>query len=196
MWAATTAHRVVTERLAVRLGDHVLVTGATGGMGLATLKLAKLAGATTIATTRDPEKAEVLMATGADHVVVAGGADVDAVWALTGGRGVDGAVEYTGSLPMLELCRDVMRLGGTLVPVGGERTQLPLTVGDLVFRELTIKGVRGGTPADQLAVTELLAKGGFRVPVDCVLPLKEVSRAHELQEGGNLRGRIVLRPWP
>ena len=197
MWAATTAHRIVTDRLGVRLGDHVLVTGATGGMGLATLRLAQLAGATTIATTRDAGKAAVLRDAGADHVVITGSDDdASAIRDLTGGHGVEGAVEYSGSQAMLQLCLKAMRLGGTLCTAGGERESLPMTVMDMNRLELTVRGIRGGTPGDQQAVWELLVKGTLRVPIDRVLPLSEAAQAHTLQEAGDLQGRIILHPWP
>jgi putative oxidoreductase len=195
MWAATTSHRVVISRLNVKLGDAVLITGATGGMGLATLSLAKLAGAMTIATTRDEEKIPVLERSGADHVVVTGGDDVRAVRERTDGRGVDSAVDYTGNKSMIRLCCESMRLGGTLCLTFGGPAPLPLTADDMNRAELTVRAVRGGTPADQLAVWELMNRGLLRVPIDRVLPLSEAAQAHAAQEAGNLTGRIVLRPW-
>ncbi len=75
MWACATAHHVLAARLNARLNDTVLVTGAAGGMGTATMRLAKLAGCTVIATTRYPRKAEALKRCGADLVVDTGRAD-------------------------------------------------------------------------------------------------------------------------
>jgi NADPH:quinone reductase-like Zn-dependent oxidoreductase len=49
MWLCATAHRIVADRLDVRMNDRVLITGAASGMGTATIKLAKLAGASVIA---------------------------------------------------------------------------------------------------------------------------------------------------
>src|ERR1700730_683372 len=74
MWPCATAHRIITNRLNVRMNDNVLVAGASGGMGTATIGLAKLAGATVIATTRHPGKAASLERWGAD-IVVDGGRD-------------------------------------------------------------------------------------------------------------------------
>lgn len=196
MWAATTSHRAVTTRLAVKLGDAVLVTGATGGMGFATLAIAKLAGAITIATTRDAKKVAALKGSGADHVVVTGSDDLRAVRDLTGGRGVDGAIDYTGNQALIRLCYEAMRLGGTLCLTYGGPTSLPITGEDMNRSELTIKAVRGGTPADQLAVWELINRGVLRIPIDRVFPLSEAAQAHAAQEAGNLVGRIVLHPWP
>ena len=68
MWACATAHHVVAARLGARANDNVLITGASGGMGTATILLAKLAGCTVIATTRDPQKSAALKKLGADLV--------------------------------------------------------------------------------------------------------------------------------
>jgi NADPH:quinone reductase-like Zn-dependent oxidoreductase len=64
MWACSTAHHIVNGRLNVRPNDSVLVTGASGGMGTATMQVARLAGATVIATTRSAEKGIVSSPTG------------------------------------------------------------------------------------------------------------------------------------
>src|SRR5262249_58142189 len=92
MWPCATAHRIIANRLNVRMNDNVLITGAAGGMGTATIALAKLAGATVIAITRHPGKAARLERWGADIVVDSGRDDaVKTVRAATGGAGVDAA---------------------------------------------------------------------------------------------------------
>jgi len=88
MWPCATAHRIIANRLNVRMNDNVLITGAAGGMGTATMALAKLAGATVIATTRHPGKAASLKRWGADIVVDSGRDDaVKTIRAATGGEG-------------------------------------------------------------------------------------------------------------
>ncbi len=197
MWPCATAHRVVADRLNVRMNDNILVTGASGGMGTATMQLAKLAGATVIATTRYPGKAKKLRREGADIVVDGSGDDaVRAIRAATHGEGVDAAVEYTGAPELMRLCIDALRLGGTFCPVGGELRELPLRVVDLVSKELNVHGIRGATRNDQRVVAELVEKGRIRMPIHAVLPLAEVARAHAMLESGkDLVGRIVLHPW-
>src|SRR6266480_8026430 len=114
MWPCATAHRIITNRLNVRMNDNILITGASGGMGTATMALAKLAGATVIATTRHGGKEEKLKRAGADAVVHTGRDDiVKVIRAATGGEGVDAAVEYTGAPELMRLCIDALRLGGT-----------------------------------------------------------------------------------
>jgi 2-desacetyl-2-hydroxyethyl bacteriochlorophyllide A dehydrogenase len=197
MWACATAHHIVAGRLNVRVNDIVLVTGASGGMGTATMRLAKLAGATVIATTRHAAKADKLKAARADLVVDTTRDDAAAtIRAFTGGDGVDGAVEYTGEQSLMRLCIDVMRHGGTFCPVGGELKELPLRVVDLVSKELNVHGVRASTRNDQRIVAELLEKGRITMPIHAVLPLARAAEAHAmLERGTDLVGRIVLHPW-
>jgi NADPH:quinone reductase-like Zn-dependent oxidoreductase len=197
MWPCATAHRIIVKRLNVRMNDNVLVTGASGGMGTATIALAKFAGATVIATTRHPGKAASLKRWGADIVVDSGREDiVEVIRAAIGGEGADAAVEYTGAPELMRLCIDALRLGGTFCPVGGELREIPLRVIDMVSKELNVHGIRGATRNDQRVVAELLEKGRLRMPVHAVLPLSKAARAHAMLEGGeNLVGRIVLHPW-
>lgn len=196
MWAAATAHRIVIARLEVSVGDTILVTGAAGGMGVATMQIARLAGARVIATTRDMKRSEFLTRWGAANVLDSGGSSARAdIRALTKGQGVDGAVEFTGAASVMELCRDSMRLGGTLCPVGGEREPLPLSVWDLVNLELNVKGVRGSTLRDQHMVLQLLESGQLDMPIACRLPLSSIAEAHALQESGTADGRIIIHPW-
>jgi NADPH:quinone reductase-like Zn-dependent oxidoreductase len=197
MWPCATAHRIIANRLNVRLNDTVLVTGAAGGMGTATLQLAKLAGAIVIATTRHAGKADKLKRHGADHVVDSGRDDaVELIRDLTNGEGVDAAVEYTGAPALMRLCIDSLRLGGTFCPVGGELTEIPLRVVDMVSKELNVRGIRGATRNDQRVIAELLEKRRIAMPIHAVLPLARVAEAHAmLEHSDDLVGRIVLHPW-
>jgi NADPH:quinone reductase-like Zn-dependent oxidoreductase len=146
MWPCATAHRIIANRLNVRMNDNVLITGASGGMGTATIGLAKLAGATVIATTRHPGKAARLKRWGADIVIDSNRDDaVKVIRAAADGEGIDSAVEYTGASELMRLCIDALRPGGTFCPVGGELREIPLRVIDMVSKELNIHGIRGAT---------------------------------------------------
>ena len=197
MWACSTAHHIIARRLNVHMNDNVLITGASGGMGTATLQLVKLSGATAIATTRNPAKTEALKSAGAEHVVDTCAPDAARqIRDLSRGEGVDGAVEYTGVPALMRLCIEAMRFGGTFCPVGGEMSEVPLRVVDLISRELNVHGVRASTRNDQQIVVELLEKGRITMPIYAVLPLSQVAEAHRLLENSkDLVGRIVLHPW-
>jgi NADPH:quinone reductase-like Zn-dependent oxidoreductase len=197
MWPCATAHRIIADRIGAGMNDNILITGAAGGMGTATMQLAKLAGATVIASTRYRDKEAKLKRAGADHIVdVNRGDALDAIRQLTRGEGVDAAVEFTGAPALMRLCIDALRLGGTFCPVGGELSEIPLRVVDMVSKELNVIGVRGARRNDQRVVAELLEKGRITMPIHAVLPLAKAAEAHAMLETSqDLVGRIVLHPW-
>jgi putative oxidoreductase len=199
LWPFSSSHRVVRDRLKVKLGDTVLVTGASGGMGQATMQLAKLAGARVIATTRHASKAVTLSELGADAVVVT--ADEDQAFKdvsrLTYGEGVDHAVDYTGNPELLRFIGNVMRLGGSVV-ISSEQGHdpVPFRSGDLIRLELNLLGLRGARMNDMLTVLRLLGEGRIRTRIAARFPLAKVGEAHTLIEtSSDLVGRIVVLPW-
>jgi putative oxidoreductase len=199
LWPFSSSHRVVRNRLKVQLGDTVLIAGASGGMGQATVQLCKLAGARVIATTRHAGKAAMLRQLGADATVVT--ADADSVRAevmsLTGGEGVDHAVDYTGSPELLRFLCSVMRLGGRLVVSSEQgREPMPFTAADMIRLELNLLGIRGARMNDMLAVLKLLGDGRINTRIAARFPLARVGEAHTLLETSpDLVGRIVVLPW-
>ena len=199
LWPFSSSHRVVSERLKVRLGDSVLVTGASGGMGQATLQLCKLAGARVIATTRHAVKAKVLHELGADAAVVT--ADTEGaraeVLALTGGEGVDHAVDYTGNPELLRFLATVMRLGGSLVISSEQGSEpMPFRATDMIRLELNLLGIRGARMIDMLTVLKLLGGGRIKTRIAARFALTRVGEAHALLESSpDLVGRIVVLPW-
>jgi putative oxidoreductase len=199
LWPFSSSHRVVHDRLRVRLGDTVLIAGASGGMGQATMQLCKLAGARVIATTRHAAKLAVLRELGADAAVVTADAERGRaeVLALTRGEGVDHAVDYTGSPEVLRFLAGVMRLGGSLVISSEQgREPMPFTAADLIRLELNLLGIRGARMNDMLAVLNLLGDGRIRTRVAARFPLARVGEAHELLvNSSDLVGRIVVLPW-
>jgi NADPH:quinone reductase-like Zn-dependent oxidoreductase len=198
MWSYATSHRILNERLQARVGDCVLVIGGSGGMGSATLDLARLMGLRTVAVTRSPRKVTFLEALGASHVFIVPGEHVAGKIRLVGDTlGLDGAVDYSGAPDMLRLGVDVLRPGGTLVPVAGEgvASPMPITAADCVRLELNIRGARASTLHDQRTVLRLLAQGAIRPAIHAVMPLSETRAAQALLESGDVEGRIVLDPW-
>jgi NADPH:quinone reductase-like Zn-dependent oxidoreductase len=199
LWPFASSHRVVRDRLEVRLGDTVLIAGASGGMGQATMQLCKLAGARVIATTRHAGKAAILSELGADAAVVTTDperARAD-VLALTGGEGVDHAVDYTGSPELLRFLGTVMRLGGRLVVSSEQgREPMPFTAADMIRLELNLLGIRGARVNDMLSVLKLLGDGRIKTRIAARFPLARVGEAHTLLETSpDLVGRIVVLPW-
>ena len=118
------------ERGGIQIGDIVAVF-AQGPIGLCATAGARLLGASTIiAVDRLPDRLAMARIMGADHVVNAADKDpVEAIMALTGGRGVDVAVEALGTQATFEAALRVLRPGGTLSSLGVYSTDLTLPLG-------------------------------------------------------------------
>lgn len=124
--AYETAYHALIHRGRLREGEAVLIHGASGSTGLAAVHVAKLAGATVIATGRSPEKLGEVKAQGADHVIsTSEGEGVrrfrDDVKALTGGEGVHVVYDPVGGAISLESLRCV-RFGARFLIVGWAST--------------------------------------------------------------------------
>jgi NADPH:quinone reductase-like Zn-dependent oxidoreductase len=198
LWSYGTAHHILADRVGARLGDTVLVTGGSGGMGSATIDLARAMGLEIVTITRDASKLQFLRDLGArDIIVLPADAESAIRDATPDALGVDAAVEYTGNEAMQRLCISVLRPGGTFVPVGGDlgAGPLPITVGDCVRLELNIHGVRGSTLNDQRIILELLAQKKIAPAIHAVMPLSEIQAAHTILESGKVTGRVILDPW-
>ena len=149
-----TAYHCLVTRGALQPGETVLIHGASGATGLAAVQLAKLLGATVIATGRTQSKLDAVLSEGADHAVLATDADgstrrfSEDVKALTGGRGVDVVYDGVGGEISLESLRAV-RFGARFLIVGWASTPF-------VARG---KGLRGAPNANVLPTNLLLMKG-------------------------------------
>lgn len=199
LWAFATAHRVVADRLDVGIGDRVLVLGASGGMGAATVALASMLGATVIAATRSPAKVDGLRDLGAHEVLVVG--DVaqagEQLATITRGAGLDHVIDYVGDVELLRWAVSQIGLGGKLVVSTGEAItgSLPLTVADFLRTELTVLGVRGARRRDALVVLDLLSRGRIHTPIAARFPLADAALAHRfLESNREAVGRVVLIP--
>ena len=197
MWAYGTSHRVLLDRLKSRFGDTILIVGASGGMGSATLDLARSMGLRTIVTSRSQDDVAFLQDRGASEVVVLDDNAAKRIREIGGGLGLDSAVDFSGAFEMIRLCVDVLRPGGSLAVMAGEQHEgpMPITVIDCVGLELNLCGGRGSNLSDQQAVVRLLAQGEIKPSVAAVMKLSEIKQAHEMLEAGGVRGRIVLEPW-
>jgi NADPH:quinone reductase-like Zn-dependent oxidoreductase len=199
LWPFSSSHRVVRNRLRVQLGDTVVIAGASGGMGQATMQLCKLAGARIIATTRHAAKAQVLRELGADAAIVT--SDLERarseVLALTSNDGAERAVDYTGNPEMLRFLGSVMRLGGRIVVSSEQGTDpVPFTAADLIRLELNLLGIRGARMNDMMTVLKLLDAGRIRTRIAARFPLARIGEAHALLENSpDLVGRILVLPW-
>jgi NADPH:quinone reductase len=198
-----TAYYSLVHRGRVEPGETVLVTGASGGVGLACVELARLLGARVIAAVGSDAKASIVRDYGADEVINYSSEDVrDRVKALTAGEGIDVCVDNVGGALFGTLAR-LMRWNGRLLPVGfagGEVPSLPMNLP--LLKNYSIVGVFTGAWADRFpdessraadTVLEWVSEGKLRPRIDRVLPLERVAEAMSAIENRSVAGRIVLQ---
>jgi D-arabinose 1-dehydrogenase-like Zn-dependent alcohol dehydrogenase len=192
---AGTAVHVVRTRGRVRRGETVLVTGASGGVGLQTVQLARLDGAIVIAVTSSAEKVDALYNAGAHEVVVSPDLEFSReVRKLTAGEGVHVAIEIVGSATFAQTLKS-MSPGGRVVVVGNlESGSIDLNPGLVIVKELEIIGAYATTQEELETALQLTHSGALTPFVTEVLPLREAASAHVRLENRKVAGRLVLSP--
>ena len=179
----------------IKPGDTVLITGASGGLGIHQIQLVRAFGGRSIAVTTSAAKAEILRELGADEVVVAPDLAYSAeVWRLTGKQGVDIAMENVGAT-LAETLR-CMGQGGTVVVLGniGAAT-VSTTPGLLIGRRIRIAGSGSCTFEDLRQSLAFLASGAVKPVIAQQFRFSEAARGHALLDEKAIAGRVVMSGW-
>lgn len=188
---AGVALRALRARAGLQAGETVVITGASGGVGIHAVQVAKILGARVIAVTSSPAKAEALTRAGADEVVAAEGFH-RALVERTGGADV--ALELTGA-PTFQSALRALRSGGRLVVVGNVTTQpVEVNPGYIILRQLAVLGSSSASRADLATIFSWVTEGRLRPVIAERLPLREAARAQERLRQKGVVGRIVLEP--
>jgi NADPH2:quinone reductase len=197
-----TAHFALLDRGGLRAGETVLVHGAAGGVGTATIQVAKGFGARVIAVTSTEEKAALAGGAGADHAVLLEGFK-DAVAAITDGRGVDLVMDVVGGEVFLDSLR-LLAPRGRLLVVGFAAGQgIPeLRVNRLLLNNIDVRGVNWGGYAMRAAgymheqwtaLLPLVESGVIDPPVGTTYAFDEVGRALQDLDDRRALGKSVVR---
>lgn len=187
---AAVALRALRDVARLTLGETVLVTGASGGVGLMAIQVAKLAGARVLAVTGSERKREAIAAVGADEVIVAG----DSGFADQVGSRVDVVLELTGSATFRDSLK-CLRTSGRLVVIGNiDVGKVSLALGRLILMGHTIAGARSYSRRDLETCLELVERGRLRPVIADRLPLGDARKAHERLEAREVVGRLLLVP--
>jgi len=199
-----TAIRMMHTNGEVSQGERVLILGASGGVGVCCVQLAKLTGAEVVACAGSQDKEEKLKALGADHTINYRQKDfVKEIYALYGKParrahgarlGVDVAVNYTGGDTWVKTLR-CLRVGGRLLTCGATAGFDPQE--DLRFIwtfELKILGSNSWARTDIETLLSLVESGKLKVVIDRSYPLAETNEALRLIEDREVFGKVVVIP--
>jgi len=203
--AYQTAYLALVERAAAKAGETVLVTAASGSVGIAAVQLAKAMGCTVIAGLATLSKAEFVRENGADHVIDLSGGDLrDSIRAqvknCTGG-GLDVVIEmiggeaFEGAVRTLEWCGRLVIVGftGGVIPV--------IKTNYALIKNITVSGVDrfsylahdpDALRRAQSEIFRLFGAGLVHITVQAAYPLERVVEAFDVIRDRQIRGKVVL----
>jgi len=190
-----TAWRMMRTRGQVRAGETVLILGASGGVGTACVQIAKNAGATVLACASSAAKLDRLRALGADHLIDYTREDFSArAWELTGRKGCDVIVNYTGGDTWVPSLRALARHGRLLTCGATAGYDPPTDIRYIWRREANIVGANGWTRTDLEELLEEVRHRRIRPVIDRVFPLEESREAMRIVEDREVFGKVLVRP--
>lgn len=197
-----TSYHALVQRAAIRAGETLLVLGASGGVGVAAIQIAKALGARVIAAASTDEKLEVARAQGADETVnyVEDGFR-DRLKELTGGRGVDVVYDPVGG-DLLQPSLRSMAWNGRYLVVGFASGEIPKVPANLtLLKGCSVVGVfwgqfRRNEPevdrANFEALFALHAEGKIAPLVSATYPLEKARDALAALSARAVTGKLVL----
>jgi len=194
-----TAYRALFQIGQARAGETVFVHGASGGVGVAAVQLARAAGMTVIGTAGTPKGRELVLREGAHHALDHRAANyLEQLRSVSGGRGADIIVEM---LANVNLGKDLPLLAARgRVVVVGSRGPVEINARDIMGRDGSIRAMSllVAPPEDlagiHAAIYAGLENGTLRPVVGQEIPLAEAARAHKAVMEPGAHGKIVLVP--
>ena len=203
--AYQTAHFALVDRAYVKEGNTVLVTGASGSVGLAAMQLAKAWGCTVIAGLTTMAKQDLARENGADHVIDLTEGDLknsirDQVKGITGG-GVDIVIEIVGG-EVFDGSIRALNFAGSIVVVGFTSGTIPsMKVNYTLLKNISVTGVNWAEYRDrdpdwvqrvQTEIFEMVLAGKLHVPVQAVYPMDQIVDACKVLSDRQVRGKVVI----
>jgi NADPH2:quinone reductase len=203
--ASTTMHNAVVTNGALQAGQSLLVQGASSGVGLMALQIAKLKGARlVIGSSTDPDRRGKLKDHGADLAIDSNDAAwVDQVLTATNGAGVDVIIDQvSGKLVNQNLAAtkvlgrivNVGRLGGTRgdfdfdLHAGRRISYIGVT-----FRTRSIEEIRDIFSKVKQDIWPAVESGKLKLPIAKVFPFGEINQAVDYMSANRHFGKIVLK---
>lgn len=193
------AYRALFQRAHAAAGEVVLVHGASGGVGLAAVQLARAAGLRVIGTAGTEEGLALVLAQGAHHVLNHRNANyLERLQELTCGTGVDVILEMLANVN-LDHDLGVLATGGRVVVIGS-RGRVEIDPRTAMGKEAAVLGMTLYNASDKdlasmhAAFVAGLENGTLRPVVSKELPLADAAVAHHAVMEASTFGKIVLLP--
>ena len=204
--AFQTSHLALIDRAGIQPGETVLVTGASGSVGIAAMQLAKQHGCKVIAGLTTPSKEAVVRENGADHVIDLSVGDLkntirDQVYALTGGQGVDVVIEVVGG-DVFSGCLRSIKFRGRMIVVGFTSGVIAdMKTNYVLLKNISVIGVDRGQYRDnevdwmhrvQDEIFQSCVEGKIGMPVQASFQMEDFIGAFDLIRERKIQGKVVL----
>lgn len=200
--AAITAWHALNDKAALQKGETVLILGASGGVGMAAVKLAKHIGAIVIGTGSSDEKRRAIMEAGATHSLDPADPDLAAkVKELTGGKGVNVVFDPVGGDLAITATRAIS-WGGRYLIVGFASGDIPsFPANHALIKGYSLIGLRAGESArrdpqlakrSQKALLDLAQQGIMHPHISHSFALDQAKDALRVLEKRAVIGRVVI----
>jgi NADPH:quinone reductase-like Zn-dependent oxidoreductase len=188
-----TAWHMLVGRANMRPGQTVLVLGASSGVGIAAIQIAKLFHCRVITTAGNEAKLAKGRELGADYGIDHYKQKIsEEVRKITNKEGVDIVIEHVGAATWDESVKS-LKSGGTLVTCGATTgPNVAIDLRHLFARQLSLLGSYMGTMGELHAVLRHVFAGRLKPVVDGVFPLSDIRAAHEHLEKSLMFGKVVL----
>jgi NADPH:quinone reductase len=194
---ALTSYRALFIRAKLKPGETVLVHGASGGVGLLVVQMAKAIGAKVIGTASTNEGKALVRASGADYILdhIKGGS-IDKVLSLTNSKGPDVIIEFLANVNLETDLKMISKYGRVVVV--GNRGSLEFNPRLIMSKEADVLGMtlwnsKGNEYNESLeAVSAFLQSGVLHPVVGDELPLKDANKSHEVILTKKGYGKMIL----
>lgn len=205
-----TAYVAVIIRGQVKSGETFLVTGASGGVGLAAVQIARAKGARVLAGVTSKDKGQVALASGAEALIDLSAPDLreslrNQVFALTNNRGVNAVVDPVGG-DVFDAALRAIGYAGRMIIVGFASGRIPEVKGHyILLKNISIVGApldihfKMQPDAMDAAVADLFRmfeRNEIKPEIMATYPLSDIHKAMDLIVERKVRGKLVLTTGP
>jgi NADPH2:quinone reductase len=202
MLQGMTAHYLVTDTFPLAAGNRCLIHAGAGGVGLLLIQMAKMIGAEVFTTVGTPAKAELATGAGADHVILYREVDFgDEVERIAGERALDVVYDGVGQ-SVFRRSLDLLRPRGVMATFGNASGPVepisPLELAPSLFLTRPSLFHYIATRDELLRrsgdLFGWIADGRLDVRIGERIPMAEAARAHQMLEGRQTTGKVILTP--
>ena len=192
--AVCTMLHAIRDQGGAQVNDFVVLLGV-GGLGMQGVQIARLCGARVIAVARNEKKLELAKSLGADWALNGDDKNLaDRIIEITNGQGADIVIDLVSTQQTFQAAAEYTKKGGTIVIVGSTSPEISFQVGQIMFKEIAIKGSLGMTKQTVVDAVELCEAGMIDPVVTDQYALEDINQAARSLSEGNVMGRAVLIP--